>query len=32
MVSFRPTQEYDPITWNGEIHQPPPPKKKPKNG
>ncbi len=31
-VSFRPTQEYDPITWNGKVDQPAPPKKKPKNG
>ncbi len=27
-VSFRPTQEYDPITWDGEVKQPAPPKKK----
>ena len=31
-VSFRPTQEYDPITWNGKVHQPTPPKEKPKGG
>lgn len=26
-VSFRPTQEYDPITWTGELQKPKPPKK-----
>jgi len=26
-VSFRPTQEYDPITWTGELKKPKPPKK-----
>jgi hypothetical protein len=25
-VSFRPTQEYNPITWTGELHKPKPPK------
>jgi hypothetical protein len=25
-VSFRPTQEYDPITWTGELEKPKPPK------
>jgi hypothetical protein len=25
-VSFRPTQEFDPITWTGELQQPKPPK------
>jgi hypothetical protein len=25
-VSFRPTQEYDPITWTGELQEPKPPK------
>jgi hypothetical protein len=25
-VSFRPTQEYDPITWTGELQKPKPPK------
>jgi hypothetical protein len=29
-VSFRPTQEYDPITWTGELEKPKPPK--PANG
>lgn len=32
-VSFRPTQEYDPITWTGELKAPKPPKKdEPKKG
>jgi hypothetical protein len=26
-VSFRPTQDYDPITWTGELKSPRPPKK-----
>ena len=26
-VSFRPTQEFDPITWTGELKKPKPPKK-----
>jgi len=26
-VSFRPTQDYDPITWTGELQKPKPPKK-----
>jgi hypothetical protein len=26
-VSFRPTQEFDPITWTGELEKPKPPKK-----
>ena len=25
-VSFRPTQEYDPITWTGDLEKPKPPK------
>jgi hypothetical protein len=25
-VSFRPTQEYDPITWTGTLEKPKPPK------
>ena len=25
-VSFRPTQDYDPITWTGELKEPKPPK------
>jgi hypothetical protein len=25
-VSFRPTQEFDPITWTGELQKPKPPK------
>ena len=25
-VSFRPTQEFDPITWTGELQAPKPPK------
>jgi hypothetical protein len=25
-VSFRPTQEFDPITWTGELEKPKPPK------
>ena len=25
-VSFRPTQDFDPITWTGEVEQPKPPK------
>jgi hypothetical protein len=25
-VSFRPTQDYDPITWSGELEKPKPPK------
>jgi hypothetical protein len=25
-VSFRPTQDYDPITWTGELQEPKPPK------
>jgi hypothetical protein len=32
-VSFRPTQEFDPITWTGELQAPEPPKKpKPPKG
>ena len=30
-VSFRPTQEYDPITWTGELQKPKPPKPDKKN-
>lgn len=30
-VSFRPTQDYDPITWTGELQKPKPPKKKKRN-
>jgi len=26
-VSFRPTQDYDPITWTGDLEKPKPPKK-----
>jgi hypothetical protein len=25
-VSFRPTQDFDPITWTGELEKPKPPK------
>jgi hypothetical protein len=31
-VSFRPTQDYDPITWTGELEKPKPPKKHHKKG
>lgn len=30
-VSFRPTQEFDPITWTGELEKPKPPKPPKKN-
>jgi hypothetical protein len=31
-VSFRPTQEFDPITWTGELQDPKPPKAGGKGG
>ncbi len=31
-VSFRPTQDFDPITWTGELEKPKPPKKPEKPG